>query len=403
MRTQQSLWTAHQGWTGRGGEPADLLLAFGGTQAITNKKLWNEMSNRHPGAIVLGCSTGGEIHGADVLDESLSVTAMGFDRTKLRSAEAAVSDGSDSFAAGQSIGKSLSGPDLKTVFVLSDGTRVNGSELIRGIRACVGNQVVITGGLAGDGPRFGTTYVGLNGEPKPGRVAAVGFYGDAVTVGHGSAGGWDVFGPERRITRSKGNVLYELDGNPALDLYKRYLGEDAKGLPGSGLLFPLKVFSPSRPTEALTRTVVGVDDEQHTMTFAGDMPEGYSAQLMRGNFDRLVEGAAEAAHQATLPVSGDQVAVLISCIGRKLLLGQRICEEVEAVQDVFGKATARAAKSRLICSPMRSSSRRAAAPYRSSSRCAAASWNSPSPTPVSASRRNISRRCSSPSARSMPA
>jgi hypothetical protein len=200
--------------------------------------------------------------------------------------------------------------------------------------------VVITGGLAGDGPRFGTTYVGLNDAPAPGRVAAVGFYGDAIAVGHGSAGGWDVFGPERQITRSKGNVLYELNGKPALDLYKHYLGDDAKGLPGSALLFPLKVFPPDRPHEALTRTIVAVDEQERAMTFAGDMPQGHCAQLMRGNFDRLVEGAADAAHQAVLPFPGDRVAVLVSCIGRKLLLGQRICEEVEAVKDVFGDGTA---------------------------------------------------------------
>lgn len=340
MRAQQSLWTANQGWTGGTGGPADLLLAFGGTEAVTNKNLWNELSKRHPGAILLGCSTGGEIHGTDVLDESLSVTALGFDRTKLKCAEAHVGSADDSYNAGMEIGRSLEGAGLKTIFILSDGTRVNGSELIRGIRAWTGNHVVITGGLAGDGPRFGTTYVGLNGEPSPGRVAAVGFYGDAIEVGHGSAGGWDVFGPERRITRSKGNVLYELDGKPALELYKHYLGEDAKGLPGSALLFPLKVFPHERPNEALTRTIVAVDENEKTMTFAGDMPEGSSAQLMRGNFDRLVEGAADAANQSLRKVDGDRVAVLVSCIGRKLLLGQRICEEVEAVQDVFGADTA---------------------------------------------------------------
>jgi len=320
--------------------PADLLLAFGGTKAITDKKMWNELSQRHPGAIILGCSTGGEIHGTDVLDESLSVTTMGFDRTRLKSAEAAVANAAGSYDAGMAIGKALASPGLKTIFLLSDGTRVNGSELIRGIRACIGDDVVITGGLAGDGPRFGTTYVGLNSAPAPGRIAAVGFYGSAIEVGHGSAGGWDVFGPERHITRSKGNVLYELDGKPALDLYKHYLGDDAKGLPGSALLFPLKVFPPSRPDEALTRTVVAIDEAERAMTFAGDMPEGYSAQLMRGNFDRLVEGAADAAHQAAFDLDGDGVAILVSCIGRKLLLGQRICEEVEAVKDVFGKGIA---------------------------------------------------------------
>jgi hypothetical protein len=340
MHARQSLWTAQQGWTGRSDGPANLLLAFGGTQAITNKTLWDELSSRHPGAIVLGCTTGGEIHGADVLDESLSVTSFSFERTGLRSAEAIVDTAADSFAAGQKIGKSLSAPDLKTIFVLSDGTRVNGSELVRGIRTRTGNKVVITGGLAGDGPRFGTTYVGLNGTPAPGRVAAVGFYGDAIAVGHGSAGGWDVFGPERRITRSEGNVLYELDGKPALDLYKHYLGDDAKGLPGSALLFPLKVYPTDCPDQALTRTIVAVSEDERSMTFAGDMPEGFSAQLMRGNFDRLVEGAADAAHQASISQPGEQVAILVSCIGRKLLLGQRICEEVEAVRDVFAKGTA---------------------------------------------------------------
>ena len=340
MRASQSLWTAQQGWTGKSEGKADLLLAFGGTAAVTNKDMWNDVLRRHPGAIVLGCSTGGEIHGSDVLDESLSLTSLSFDRTRLKCAEAAVENASDSFDAGKTIGKRLAAADLKTIFVLSDGTRVNGSELIRGVRAHAGNKVVITGGLAGDGARFGTTYVGLNDAPAPGRIAAVGFYGDAIAVGHGSAGGWDVFGPERQITRSKGNVLYELNGKPALDLYKNYLGDDAKRLPGSALLFPLKVFPPDRPAEALTRTIVAVDEQEHAMTFAGDMPQGYSAQLMRGNFDRLVEGAADAAHQATLPLPGDRVAVLVSCIGRKLLLGQRICEEVEAVKDVFGDGTA---------------------------------------------------------------
>jgi hypothetical protein len=338
MRTEQCLWTSNAGWSGTLGVRADLVLAFGGTAAITDRKNWKAVAERHPRAIVLGCSTGGEIHGTDVLDESLSVTAFSFERTKLRPAEARVDNAADSYAAGVAIGRCLAGDGLKTIFLLSDGTRVNGSELVRGIRNCVGESVVITGGLAGDGDRFGTTFVALNAQPSAGQVAAVGFYGSALTVGHGSAGGWDVFGPRRRITRSEGNVLFELDGKPALDLYKHYLGDAAKDLPSSGLLFPLRVSPPGRPDEALTRTIIGVDEENRAMVFAGDMPHGYSAQLMRGNFDRLIEGAADAAQQARL--TGDSTAaILVSCIGRKLLLGQRICEEVEAVQHVLGDKT----------------------------------------------------------------
>ncbi len=298
------------------------------------------LRDRHPGAIVLACSTGGEIHGCDVVDETLCVTAFDFARTALASAEADLDSHGDSFAAGKQVGEQLAKPGLRAIFVLSDGTRVNGSELVRGLRAAVGDGVVLTGGLAGDGPRFGMTFVGLDGQAKPGKIAAVGFYGDALQVGHGSAGGWDVFGPERKITGASSNVLHTLDGQPALDLYKRYLGEDADGLPGSALLFPLRIYEPGKPDEAIVRTIIGVDEDARTMTFAGDMPEGYSAQLMRGNFDRLIQGAATAAEQAGGDHDGERAAILVSCIGRKLLLGQRIREEVEAVQDVLGGATA---------------------------------------------------------------
>lgn len=339
MRTAQSIWTAKQGWSStqtQHFDAADLVLAFGSSHAISDENLWSELQAQHPKATVLGCSTGGEIHGCDVVDESVSAMAFAFSDTGLAATEAEVDAAGGSFAVAETIGKRLARPDLAAIFILSDGTRVNGSELVRGLRASVGENVILTGGLAGDGPNFGTTFVGLNAPPVPGKVAAIGFYGNSLRVGHGSCGGWDVFGPERQITQANANVLHQLDGEPALDLYKRYLGEDAAGLPGSALLFPLRIYPADEPEKAVVRTVVGVDESARTMTFAGDMPVGYRAQLMRGNFDRLIAGAANAAEQANVNHSGDRAAILVSCIGRKLLLGQRIREEVEAVQDVFG-------------------------------------------------------------------
>ncbi len=336
MHAVQSLWTSAKGWDNAASNDAvSLVLGFGATSTVGGTS-WQELQRRHPGAIVLGCTTGGEIHAGDVLDETLCATALSFNHTRLAAAKADVALGS--FEAGCVIGRALARDDLTALFVLSDGTRTNGSDLVRGLRSEIGARVVLTGGLAGDGPNFGVTYVGLNAVPSPGTVAAVGFYGDKLKVGHGSSGGWDVFGPERRITRAKANVLYELDGKPALDLYKRYLGPEAAQLPGSALLFPLRVYPSEKPEQAIVRTVIGIDEEARTMTFAGDMPEGHCAQLMRGNFDRLIEGAANAAEQAQMQAPGEQVAILVSCIGRKLLLGQRIHEEVEAVKGILGGA-----------------------------------------------------------------
>jgi hypothetical protein len=167
-----------------------------------------------------------------------------------------------------------------------------------------------------------------------------------VRIGHGSAGGWDEFGPRRRITRATGNVLYELDGEPALDLYERYLGEEeSKGLPGTALLFPLLIRDPDKPGEDVVRTILAIDRTARSMTFAGDVPEGWFAQLMRGNFDRLAAGAAEAARQARsgLGTNGDQhgLAVLVSCIGRRLLMGQHVIDEVEAAGIELGSRMSR--------------------------------------------------------------
>ena len=222
---------------------------------------------------------------------------------------------------------------------------VNGSELVAGITGIVGQSVALTGGLAGDGAQFQETLVGGDCAPHNHMVAAVGFYGHAVRIGHGSAGGWDEFGPRRRITRSLGNILFELDGEPALDLYERYLGEEAKGLPGTALLFPLRIRDPEHPDYDLVRTVLAVDHQARSMTFAGDVPEGWIGQLMRGNFDRLTAGAAEAARQASANIGDDGqskgVAILVSCIGRRLLMGQRIMDEVEAAGAELGSQLSR--------------------------------------------------------------
>ena len=237
--------------------------------------------------------------------------------------------------------RSRAAPDLVGIFVLSDGLNVNGSELVAGIIGAVGKRVSVTGGLAGDGADFRETLVGADCAPRTQVAAAVGFYGAAIRIGHGSAGGWDEFGRRRQITRSRGNVLFQFDGEPALDLYERYLGEDeARGLPGSGLLFPLRIFDPERPDHDIVRTILAVGHDARSMTFAGDVPEGWTAQLMRGNFDRLAAGAAMAARQAADGVgpgrTGDQIAILVSCIGRRLLMGQHTADELEAASGESG-------------------------------------------------------------------
>lgn len=319
-----------------------LVLVFGSTSFLDDPSPIDELCAAFPTAKVVGCSSAGEIHADRIADESLAVAVARMEQTKLRVACATVTDASGSRGAGESIARELDAPDLRGVLVLSDGLNINGTELVAGLNAVLSDDVVVTGGLAGDGDRFERTWVISERRPQAHRVCAVGFYGHAVQIAHGSKGGWDIFGPERVVTRAEGNVLYELDNSPALELYKRYLGDRADGLPATGLLFPLAIRSGPDDEKQLVRTILAVDEAHQSMTFAGDVPVGWRAQLMKANFDRLVDGAFDAAElTASRAGSGEGpvLAVAISCVGRRLVLAERAEEEVEATLEVLGDQT----------------------------------------------------------------
>ena len=341
MKIEQSLYDAASGWRilpdSDDINDAHLVLHFGAKELLETSQYYDILRQHYPDAHIVGCSTAGEIIEREVHDNTAVACAVEFGSTSVRVATRSMSDAVDSFYAGVELGSELAAADLRSVLVISDGILVNGSELVRGLTSAVGKTVPVTGGLAGDADRFTSTLVSCNGPAEAGRIAAIGLFGDNVSVGHGSVGGWDPFGPERTITRSEGNVLYELDGRPALDLYKRYLGDEAANLPGSALLFPLMVRSPDSEEIGLVRTILGVDEAEQSMTFAGDVQQGFKAQLMRAHFERLIDGAGEAARiSGARQFDGRKLAVLISCVGRKMVLGQRTAEEVEAVAELLG-------------------------------------------------------------------
>lgn len=339
MIVEQHHWTMWGGWQSppsAGSDGPQLVLAFGSTAALEQGEALADLAAAHPGAVIAGCSTAGEIHGEAVTDDGVVATTVRFGATRVTSASLAITEtGGDARAAGVRLVAALPGEDLRHVLVFSDGLAVNGSELTRGIESALPPGVAVTGGLAGDGSRFARTLVIDGADAAPGRVVAVGLHGDALRVGTGSLGGWDPFGPERRVTSSDGNVLRELDGRSALGLYERYLGDHAARLPASGLLFPLSVQTDDG--DEVVRTLLAVDREAETMTFAGDLPEGARARLMHANPDRLVDGALGAARAAAAgAVDSPALALLVSCVGRRLVLGQRVEEEVEIIGEALG-------------------------------------------------------------------
>lgn len=329
-----------EGFQGKGHSKAQIVLYFLSPLYAAPGAYLAALRKAYPAARLVGCTTGGEIFGDEALESTAVSVAIFLEKAHVKVVEGNVAMRDDSRATGHALASALQADDLKFIFVLSDGLIVSGSDLVQGMVSGCGADVMIAGGLAGDGTAFQKTGVGIDVLPQSGKVAAIGFYGDSLRIGCGSVGGWINFGPERVITKAQGNVLYELDGKSALELYKKYLGEEADKLPGSAVLFPLSISPPEDPTHSIVRTPFDIDHEQASLVFSDKIPQGYVARMMHGTRDNLVQGAAQAATYASAAVGPEfqpSLALLVSCVGRNMMMGQRISSEIAAVKELLGE------------------------------------------------------------------
>lgn len=315
---------------------ASIFLLFVSNDFKYKAQFLNKLKFKYPDATIVGCSTAGEISDITVSDATVSLTAIRFNKVEHKKFSVTINDMNSSFESGQELASKLWHKDLKHALILSDGLNVNGADLVSGLKSKL-PSVSITGGLAADGSRFNETFIINDDKILDKVVVALGFYGDDLKVGYCSKGGWDSFGMERLVTKSEKNVLYELDGLPALELYKSFLGEQAKSLPSSGLLFPLSM-RVNEQTKPVVRTILAVNEDEQSLTFAGNIPEGSKVRLMKANVDRLINGAEDSAISANKIFKEDtELAILISCVGRRLVLKQLVEEEVEVVRDILGE------------------------------------------------------------------
>ncbi|MGB7815617.1 MAG: FIST N-terminal domain-containing protein [Methylotenera sp.] len=323
---------------------ANLVLVFGSVKRFSEDKLQGFLKLRYPTAQLVGCTTSGEISPAGVFDDSIQITAIQWEKTIQRVAQTKMSGMQSSFEAAADLAKQLKADALRTVLVISDGLNVNGSELLKGFQSVLGD-VPIVGGLAGDGGAFVKTLQLFNDTISDNQVIAVGLYGDALITSSGALGGWKPYGPPRKVTKSEKNVVFELDGKPALPLYRMYIGEAfSRGLPGTGLKFPLAVIEEGKRDVEKIRTLLAVDSKNNSLTFAGNVEEGETVRLCQTNHDRLVEGAGNAANLVMDGLNNNKtnqtgLAVCVSCVGRKGVMAEQVVDEVKLVQKILGSQT----------------------------------------------------------------
>jgi len=344
MKTEQLLYSTTSGWemikNNDLSEKANLIFIFGDRELLKQAEHIDYLKKHYPNAQILGCSTSGEICETTLHNEHLVCTAVWLEKSQIKTATSTIDSMEDSFSTGAKIAQNLIADDLVHVMVFAEGLNINGSELAKGLNSILKDDIPVTGGLAGDQADFKETVVVGNQVGIKNFVSAIGFYGKHLKTGNGSMGGWNSFGADRLVTRSDKNVLYELDGQSALELYKKYLGDHVAGLPASALLFPLSLQLKDRDS-SLIRTVLSIDETDGSMVFAGDIPQGEYVRLMTANSEKLIDGASIAAELSMTQTELEEpdLAILISCVGRKLVLKQRAEEELEAVREVLGEKT----------------------------------------------------------------
>jgi hypothetical protein len=323
---------------------ANLVLAFGSVKRFSEGKLQGFLKARYPTAQIIGCSTSGEINAKGVFDDSIQITAIMWEKTVQRVAQTKMSGMQNSFETAAGLARQLKADSLRTVLVISDGLNVNGSELLKGFQSVLGN-IPIVGGLAGDGGAFVKTLQLYNDTISDNLVIAVGLYGNALITSSGALGGWKPYGPPRKVTKSSKNVVYEFDGKPALPLYRMYIGEAfSRGLPGTGLKFPLAVIEEGNRDIEKIRTLLSINTAENSLTFAGNVEEGETVRLCQTNHDRLVEGAGNAANLVLDGLNGSKtnqtgLALCVSCVGRKGVMAEQVGDEIKLVQQILGVQT----------------------------------------------------------------
>lgn len=319
------------------GSDYQLLLVFAEKSLLADADIYKKLRDTFPQAEIVSSSTAGEIIGSESIENAVLAIALQLEHTPFKVVYNNIAASKDSFELGLQLAKGLPKQDLSYVMIISDGHEVNGSDLLNGIKAHFGETLPMSGGMAGDGNLFSSTLVGVNDDIKNGHVVLIGFYGNALRVSIDVERGFNYFGPERKVTRSEKNILYDIDGTNALELYKKYLGEYAAELPSSALLFPVAILNDN--DEPLVRTILSINEEDGSMVFAGNMPEGVTIRFMRSNLDQLIQKAEDASKKATDYIEHPDLMLVMNCVGRKIILGQRRGEEIEALSKSVSQHT----------------------------------------------------------------
>lgn len=315
-----------------------LVVVFAAHEYCDSPKPLSEIRNAFPKAKIIGCSTPAVIRDGKLLEGAIAVGIIRFEHTQIRIASTPVNTFEASQSAGKYLGEQLTDDNLKGVLIFSDGVTTEATDLIRGLQELLPSGVTIAGGLA-SGPTLDNTWLLCDGELKRFHACAVGFIGNTVELTRATGGGWRLIGAQCKATRTSGRTLFELDGEPANDVYHRQVGDEIGfGLRESATRYPLTVRLPGLEMQ-IVRDVNSLDEDSGAIELAGDIPEGVMVQVMTTTEDDILDGVDEAIERMrskTILPQNNALVICVSCAGRRTVLLDKTSEEAAIAHDGLG-------------------------------------------------------------------
>ncbi|WP_434683907.1 FIST signal transduction protein [Pseudanabaena minima] len=214
----------------------------------------------------------------------------------------------------------------------SRGSTTSGEQILKGLESALGGNVPIVGGTAGDQFRFKQTYQFFGTEVFTDALPILLFSGD-LYISHGVGCGWQPMGYKSTVTKAQDTVLYEVNGQSALEFYQKYLGDRQPTAE-----HPLYVYE-GDSDRCYLRVPNTYDLEAGSINFLGNIPQGATVQLAEISRDQVIEASASSFKMALAdyPGSEPEAVLIFSCCCRRWLLGTRAKEEYDLVKNSLPK------------------------------------------------------------------
>lgn len=318
-------------------ENPQLALLFGSRYTLEqSESSLVQFQEMYPDASIISISGAGNILGDTIIDNTIVANSIEFEHTKIQISHTTFKD-RDELEVADSLMANIDQENLKSLLLYSC-SGINLERVIQRLNSKLNNVIPISGGAAGDDMRFEKTIIGIGSDLSTERIVLIGLYGDKIHTQYGLHSGMDPFGPKRKITKCLGNIIFEIDHQPALDLYKDYLGDKASELPASALHFPLNISSIGKE-KPVVRSVQTVDEKTGSLVLFGEVQEGMTVQLMKTYQDNVIVGGSKSAILAANRFEGEAFALIVSCVGRRIVLGPLTEEELTEAKEVLGPNT----------------------------------------------------------------